>query len=146
MQRILTVCLGNICRSPTAEALLRRECPEVTVISAGLTAMVGMPADPTTQAVAKQYGLDLSSHRARQVTATLCHNSDLILVMEEMHKSELERLYPAVKGRVFLLGHFNKTEVVDPYCQPLAQYEDSYRVIAQGVGDWVSRIQKIRQG
>ena len=146
MQHVLTVCLGNICRSPTAEALLRRECPDLQVTSAGLTAMVGMPADPTTQSVANRYGLDLSSHRARQVTSNMCHQSDLILVMEEFHKSELESLFPAVKGRVFLVGHFNKTEVADPYCQPLAQYEDSYRVIAQGVSDWVSRIQKIRQG
>ena len=143
MHQILTVCLGNICRSPTAEALLRRECPNLSVISAGLTALVGMPADPTTQLVASNFGLDLSPHRAQQVNAAMCHKSDLILVMEAFQKAEMERLFPAVKGRVFLLGHYNQTEVVDPYRQPLAQYEASYHAIARGVSDWVSRIQKI---
>ncbi|MBP6133345.1 MAG: low molecular weight phosphotyrosine protein phosphatase, partial [Thauera sp.] len=70
--KILTLCTGNICRSPLAEFLLRDRLAArgraATVASAGIGALVGHPADETTQRVALRHGIDLSPHVARQLT------------------------------------------------------------------------------
>src|SRR5690606_32586263 len=94
MNRILLVCIGNICRSPVAEALLQQAFPDKTVSSAGLAALVGHPADDTAQDIATRYGLDLSGHRARQITQAMCREADLILVMESSQQRELSARYP----------------------------------------------------
>src|SRR3546814_2115764 len=83
MNRILLVCIGNICRSPLAEALLKQHFPDKTVHSAGLAALVGHPADSTAQDIAHQHGLDLSAHRAQQITQAM---------RSEEHTSELQSL------------------------------------------------------
>src|SRR3546814_3067238 len=88
MNRILLVCIGNICRSPLAEALLKQHFPDKTVHSAGLAALVGHPADSTAQDIAHQHGLDLSAHRAQQITQAMCRSADLILVMESEQQRE----------------------------------------------------------
>jgi protein-tyrosine phosphatase len=94
VKHILTLCAGNICRSPIAAALLAREFPDKTVLSAGLGALVGHPADPLSVEVAAAHGLDVSAHRAMQLSAWMCQSADLILVMEEGQKTELEQKYP----------------------------------------------------
>lgn len=141
--RILTLCVGNICRSPIAEALLARALPAHTVASAGLSALVGQAADPFAQAVAAEHGLDLSPHRAQQVTGWLCQQSDLVLVMEQAHRAELERQFPFVRGKVYRLGHHGQFDVADPYKQPRSAFDEAYAAIAQGVSDWVPRIQQL---
>lgn len=141
--RILTLCVGNICRSPIAEALLARELPAHTVASAGLGALIGQPADALAQAVAAEHGLDLGAHRAQQVSGWLCQQSDLILVMEQGHKAELERQFPAVRGKVYRIGHLGQFDVADPYRLPRSAFDEAYAAIAQGVSDWVPRIQQL---
>ena len=79
---ILVVCIGNICRSPIGEHLLRHYLPTQKIASAGVNALVGYPADPNTVIVAEKRGIDLSNHIARQLTAELCNEYDLILVMD----------------------------------------------------------------
>jgi protein-tyrosine phosphatase len=143
MMRILTLCVGNICRSPIAEALLMREFPQLSVRSAGLSAMIGMPADPLATEVAAVHGLDISAHRAQQINATLCQQSDLILVMEQGHKDWLEQLYPQVRGKVFRLGQAGQFEVTDPYRQSMPAFQTAYEAIFRGVTDWSHRIRKL---
>ena len=143
MKHILTVCVGNICRSPLAPVLLAREFPDKTLWSAGLGALVGNPADPLIVEVAQAHGLDLSAHRAQQVTGWMCQNAELILVMEQGHKTQLEQQYPLVRGKVFRLGEICQFDIADPYRQPQAAFEAAYADIARGVADWVPRIQKI---
>ena len=141
--RILTLCVGNICRSPIAEALLIREFPQLEVRSAGLSAMVGKPADLLAQEVAAAHGLDISKHRAQQVNAVLCQQSDLILVMEQSHKIWLEQLYPQVRGKTFRIGQLGQFEVTDPYRQPIEAFKTAYEAIFRGVNDWSHRIRKL---
>lgn len=143
MKRILTLCIGNICRSPLAEALLARELPQHTVWSAGLGALVGQGADPLSIQVAAANGLDITAHRAQQVTSWLCQQVELILVMEQSHKSQLEHQFPMVRGKVFNLGQYGKFDIADPYQQPLEAFEAAYSAIAQGVADWVPRIRQL---
>ena len=143
MKRILTLCIGNICRSPLAQALLARELPGHTVWSAGLGALVGQGADPQSIQVAAAHGLDITEHRAQQVTSFLCQQTELILVMEQSHKTQLEQQFPVVRGKVFTLGQFGKFDIADPYQQPFEAFEIAYAAIAQGVADWVPRIRKL---
>jgi protein-tyrosine phosphatase len=143
MKHILTLCIGNICRSPLAQALLARDLPGHTVWSAGMGALVGQAADPLSVQVAAAHGLDISAHRAQQVTSWLCQQTELILVMEQAHKSQLEQQFPMVRGKVFALGQYGQFEISDPYLQPLEAFDTAFAAIAQGVADWVPRIRQL---
>ena len=143
MRDILTLCVGNICRSPIAEALLKQQLPEKTIGSAGLGALVGDRADPWSVDVAAAHGVDLSAHRAKQLVGWMCQTAELILVMEQEHKSQLEQQYPVVRGKVFRLGEIGQFDIADPYRQPRAAFETAYVQIAHGVADWATRIRQL---
>ena len=143
MQSILTLCIGNICRSPLAQALLARELPTHRVWSAGLSAMVGWPADPSSLQIALEQGLDLSGHRAQQVSSIMCQQADLILGMEQAHKSQLEQQFPLVRGKVFRLGQFGNFDISDPYRQPREAFDSAWAAITRGVADWAPRIRQL---
>src|SRR5262249_45286096 len=104
IRNVLVVCIGNICRSPMAEGLLRQALPNVRITSAGLGAMAGRPADPISTELMAEAGLDISRHRAQQLTGVQASQADLILVMESEHKLEVQRRYPVASGKVFRLG------------------------------------------
>jgi protein-tyrosine phosphatase len=126
--RILFVCLGNICRSPTAEAVLRalaaREAPELSleVDSAGTAGYhIGEPPDPRTRAAALRRGYDLSALRARVVEPGDFERFDLILAMDRENLRVLRRRAPAAAHeRLRLLLEFAASadapeDVPDPY-------------------------------
>jgi protein-tyrosine phosphatase len=125
--RILFVCLGNICRSPTAEAVLRelaaREAPELMleVDSAGTAAYhVGQPPDPRTRAAAARRGYDLSALRARTIESADFERFDLILAMDRENLQNLRRRAPSdthERLRLFLefLPAAAPEDVPDPY-------------------------------
>lgn len=120
------VCTGNICRSPTADGLLRHMLGEaglsdcVLVDSAGTHDYhIGAAPDPRSIATAHGHGIDLSPLRARQVCAADFTRFDLILAMDNGHFTRLRRLCPpAQQDRVRLYlsyaPHFGR-EVPDPY-------------------------------
>ncbi len=103
---MLVVCVGNICRSPTRERLLKRALPEKRIASAGLGALKGDLADQTASEVAARHGLSLEGHNAQQLTASMCRDFDLILVMEKRHIEQVNRIDPAARGKTMLLGHW----------------------------------------
>jgi protein-tyrosine phosphatase len=143
MNNILTVCVGNICRSPVAEALLKDRLPGRKIWSAGLQAVVGHAADATALEIAALHGLDVSAHRAQQVAGWMCSHADLVLVMEASHQQELEKLYPTARGKIHRLGEFGPRgpfDIADPYQQRRAAFEAAHAAIALGVGEWVRRI------
>ena len=108
-----------------------------------ISALVGSPADPTSVQIAQEQGLDLAAHRAQQVSSYMCQQAELILVMEQSHKAQLEQLYPQVRGKVFRLGQFGQFEIEDPYRQPREAFDSAYQGIAQGVADWLTRIRQL---
>jgi protein-tyrosine phosphatase len=79
ISNVLTVCQGNVCRSPMAAALLQQKIEGVHVHSCGLAAMVGQPAASNAVAVLSEVGVDMREHRARQLTWQLASRADLIL-------------------------------------------------------------------
>lgn len=144
--KILVVCIGNICRSPMGEALLKQRAEQhnlsLTVSSAGISAMSGWPADPIVQELLLEQGVDCSEHRARQLTLPLLLESDLVLVMEKNHRKEIERMHPSVCGKVHLLGKWNDFEIPDPYKKPKQFFQETYRLVTQGIDGWQAKLWK----
>lgn len=123
---VLMVCTGNICRSPTADGMLRHVLRQaglserVLVDSAGTHDYhVGDPPDRRSVAHAKRFGIDLTELRARKVTVEDFASFDLILAMDEGHYRQLLRLCPAeyrdrVKLYLSYAPRFGR-DVPDPY-------------------------------
>lgn len=137
---ILVICIGNICRSPIAEGLLKRALPEKSVRSAGIGAMIGYPADPFSIQLMQEQGIDISAHRAQSLTSWMVSEADIILVMDQDQKRFVEQKYSTSKGKVFRLGEFGKYDIPDPYQQDLAVFRQTYSLIAQGVDALIERI------
>lgn len=138
-KKLLLVCVGNICRSPTAEILMRDALCDrvgVEVSSAGLQALVGKPVDPMAATLLREHGLDPDAHRARQATPEVLAAADLILVMEQAHVSRIIRDAPQVSGKTFLLGRWDSLEVPDPYRQQRIAFEHVYSLIERSVDRW----------
>ncbi|OQP32607.1 MULTISPECIES: arsenate reductase/protein-tyrosine-phosphatase family protein [Pantoea] len=136
---VLVVCVGNICRSPTGERLLKRALPEKRIASAGLSALKGYPADRTASEVAAQHGLSLEGHQAQQLTASMCRDFDLILVMEKRHIEQVNRIDPAARGKTMLLGHWlNQHEIADPYRKSREAFEEVYGLLESATQKWVN--------
>ncbi|MBB5541966.1 low molecular weight phosphotyrosine protein phosphatase [Paraburkholderia fungorum] len=140
IKTILVVCIGNVCRSPMAQHLLAREISGVTVLSAGLDALVGSAPDQLAIRVTAESGLDIASHRAQQLNVSLVGGADLILVMEAAQKHELMRRHPNASGKVFRLGEIERFDVPDPYRKPIGHFYDAFELIRRGVDAWVPRI------
>jgi protein-tyrosine phosphatase len=143
MNSILVVCEGNICRSPMGQGLIANALPGVHVNSAGLNALSGMPADEFAIRLMRDRGIDISSHRAIQLTSDLCQHADLVLVMSSEQRKHIEQKYPFSCGRVFRIGEFSKHDVPDPYRQPERAFREALELIERGVGEWLRRIHQI---
>lgn len=126
-----------------AQALFAQALPKATVASAGLAALVGQPADAQAQALMAQRGLDLSAHRARQLTGPLVRQSDLILVMDADQRRAIESHHPLARGRVFLLGGQQMPDVPDPYRRGPDAFAHALHLIESSVQRWAPRIQSL---
>jgi protein-tyrosine phosphatase len=124
--KVLFVCMGNICRSPTAEGMFRRKVEQanmedqISIDSAGTHAYhVGNPPDPRAQDAALNHDIDLSSQRARRVKSDDFTEFDYVIAMDESNIDDLLSICPAgYTDRVHLFLNFadsNETEVPDPY-------------------------------
>lgn len=146
INNVLIVCVGNICRSPMAEALMRKSLPGCRISSAGLGALIGHPADPIAIGLMRERDMDISFHRARQVDNIMVAEADLVLVMETDQQRHLEWQFPLVRGKVFLICENTRTDVPDPYGQGRDAFEAALGLITQGVDAWVGRIQSFDTG
>lgn len=148
--RVLFVCTGNICRSPTAEGMLRHRLRAAglaeswSVDSAGMHAFhAGEAPDARSIRTAKARGVDLVELRARQVTRHDFDEFDLILALDEGHLRQLKRMAPQVhKAAVELFlpygGHAQR-DVPDPYYGDAADFEYVFDLIEAGVEGLLAR-------
>ena len=123
MIEILFVCTGNLCRSPMAETLLRARVGEagaaqlITVVSAGLAAPQNEPASAGAQRAMRSRGLQLGTHRARQLTLDMVDRATLVLTMTERHRQSILQAAPEAADKVRCLKEYAGMggDVDDPY-------------------------------
>ena len=135
-KNILVVCIGNICRSPMAEYLLKQQYPHLDIESAGIAGLDGHSADEKAQLCMHRLSIDMSGHIAKKLNAELIKKADLILVMSNNQQRHLEQTWPFSKGKVFRLGHWQNKNVSDPYQHDQKFFDDTCELIQQCVTDW----------
>ncbi|HFQ4837491.1 TPA: low molecular weight protein-tyrosine-phosphatase [Vibrio vulnificus] len=143
--KILVVCVGNICRSPTGERVLQKLLPNKTVASAGIAAeksrLIGKPADAMAIEVAKENGVDVENHQSQQLTSALCSQYDLILVMEKGHMEALTQIAPEARGKTMLFGQWiGQKDIPDPYRQSKEAFAHAYQLINEAAQAWAKKL------
>jgi len=157
LRAVLFVCLGNICRSPTAQAVFQHKVNQrgladrIRVDSAGTGDWhVGAPPDRRALAAARSRGYDMSGLRARQVSARDFMNFDYVLAMDNANLRELERLRPRDHGgEVDLFLRYGKStggvlEVPDPYYGGESGFEFVLDLIEDASEGLLERILEVR--
>ena len=137
INNILVLCLGNICRSPMAEGLLKEKFPEKIISSAGLRGMTDWTADPSSVRIMQKHGMDISSHRARNLTRQMIEEADLILTMEAQQTQLVESRFPEARGKVIRLGEYGGYDIADPFNRSLEFFMKTYELIELGVAQLI---------
>jgi protein-tyrosine phosphatase len=154
MIKLLFVCTGNICRSPTAEGVFRHLVEtrglsdKVVTDSAGTHSYhVGEPPDARSVKAAAERGIDLSDQRARPVRTEDFHTFDMILAMDRGHLSHLQALQPnesRADVKLFLDYHPSGTlkDVPDPYYGGVHGFEGVLNMVEQACSQLIRHIQQ----
>ncbi len=151
MVKVLFICMGNICRSPTAEGVFRYKVAQanlqdhISIDSAGTHAYhVGNPPDARAQDAALKRNIDLSSQRARRVNADDFSSFDYVIAMDDSNKRDLLAICPAgFEDRVHLFLDFaegNETEVPDPYYGQGRGFEIVLNLVEEAADGLLARI------
>ncbi|MCB1050943.1 MAG: low molecular weight phosphotyrosine protein phosphatase [Acidobacteria bacterium] len=150
--KILFVCTGNICRSPTADGIARARVAaqqlDWQIDSAGTHAYhIGEPPDSRTIHVANRFGIDLRNLRARQIQHEDFQTFDWILAMDRGHLQRIERMKPRdarAQTALFLKWHPDHPDqdVPDPYYDDLNAFIHVFQLVEQGVDAFLEHLQK----
>ena len=127
---ILIVCTGNVCRSPMAAGLLQHRlsvaglADEYQVRSAGTWASTGARAAVQACQVMTKRGIDITNHRARDISSVDVTEAALILVMTRTHREAIVAEFPDVRTKTYLMSEMigKSYDIADPYGSSLAHY------------------------
>lgn len=139
-ENILVVCVGNICRSPMAEALLKQRFPDKNIDSAGVGALVGHGADPAAIEIMQQQNIDITDHVAKQIDEALALKYELILTMSDGQNKWIEERFPFCRGKTFKLGHWCDKDIADPYKHEMSAFITAYQDIVSSIDEWQDKL------
>lgn len=137
MPNIVLVCTANQIRSPLAQEILKKLLAErgvedgYEVTSAGTWAADDQPALPKAQQVGRDFGIDLSQHRSRMITANILEGADLVLTMENRQKEALSYEFPENKNKIYVLGEL--VGVTEDISDPVMGSMDTYQRTGQRI-------------
>ena len=145
--QIVLVCTGNTCRSPMAEAIMKKHIDErfgsspggamiPSVASVGLAAMPGDPASPQAVQVMRERGIDLSKHESQPFGEQIVRSADLILTMTRSHRSAILQRWPDAEDRVFTVRR-DGGDITDPVGSPVEIYKACADQIDRELSAWV---------
>jgi protein-tyrosine-phosphatase len=141
---ILFVCTGNTCRSPMAAGLAERRLQQLGAphrsLSAGIAAAAGAPASELARRAAAEAGLDLASHRARQLVPAMLEEASLVLVMTPEQRQAAVGLAPAAAGRVHLLCDYATGTAGEAVPDPFGSDLETYRRTLAQIDALVGRV------
>jgi len=147
---ILFVCTGNSCRSVMAKGIMEKFINEaglserVHIDSAGTSTFAGIGAAPNTVTVMQEEALDVSAHLGKNINKDILKRSDIIFVMEDVHKNLIENLMPEIKDKVRLLKQGQ--DIPDPIGKSLEEYRNVLGIIKEEVGNIFLEIFKKERG
>lgn len=120
------------------ESLIRSR--KLRIGSAGVAARAGNPAAEHARALMSELEVEICDHRSRQLTWALARDYTLILVMERGHQQCIEKQWPMLRGRVYLLGAKRNAEIMDPLGGDVARFRQSLQQIRDCLKDWDDRL------
>lgn len=141
---ILFVCLGNICRSPSAQSVMQKQCEEVglnvVLDSAGVAGYhVGEAPDGRAIEVGRSLGYELSNLRARQVSISDFYEFEMIFAMDNDNLKALQKIMPT--DAIAYVRLFDDKAVADPYYGDKQDFEQMFAHIIRAGNGWISRWQ-----
>lgn len=144
--KIMFICTGNICRSAIAEGMLKKmtsNMDNIQVYSCGIYAETGDGATYNAIQAAKEYGADISSHRATNIRESKIEEMNLILCATVSHKQSVLYLYPNLEGKVYTMKEYAKLDKAGQNMDikdPWGYNEEIYRKCAEEINECLELI------
>jgi protein-tyrosine phosphatase len=148
---VLIVCHANVCRSPAAEMLFKARQRTalgaeayaqraIRFHSAGIRAADGWGMDPVMRHLLAERGVTPGMHQSRRLNRQIVRDADLVLVTEHRQVKDVEALEPTSRGKVYPLGKWEDSDVVDPHGRAENEYRASLVLIEHLVMGWLNKI------
>ena len=143
--KIMFICTGNICRSAMAQWMLKKKAKEqnkdIEVYSCGIEAGNGWTPTDEAVEVMKEYGIDLSKHRATNIRSSNIEDMDVILCATRAHKGAVIYMYPELKEKVYTMKEYagfgkNDLDIEDPWGYGI----DVYRNCAKEIEECIDKM------